>query len=698
MLKTITLKNFRKHKDLTINFSDGINVVRAPNEGGKSTLFEAVLFALFGVRTCRNNDLTTWGEPAGSHRVELEFTSEGKTYKVVRIARAAEAVFDGGRITGQTDVSAFCEEVLGLKPNTGSKIMFAGQSSLRGVLDEGGAKTSQMIEQLAGFDLFDTWLETLQTEYQVGRTEPYVASLEAFKQQAENAQHELDELEHPDKVAERWKSEWQQELNDCQTGEANAEVEQEILQGRLKESEALEEQRRVVETRLASLRGEMSATERLLAEDLKQPGDTALDTYCRTEFEYNLYQDYQTLSDYQPKAFFNGSREELEQRYKEVSDRLDLLEKQQWSVRGRLKQLKNEPEQSLACSACKREWADAAEREAHNRQHQEEVSRLEAEVAERQTQIDEIAAEQSSLSSLLKFRVLEFDEPNSRWRRTNENVYPPKFEWKYDRLPEAVTRRELEAARRASEDEAAEHKVYAEKLAAREAAQTRLQALAVEQAEWETKLAALPQTESPASLREKISEVRHKSEDARRRSSVLQSKLDNFDAEIRPVYEQYGRVQSRLQEAQSEAERCKKVISEMRLNNSLVKALRGIKPTVSDKLWNSLCGTVSKYFSLMRGCDSVVGKGDNGFTVDGCDIGSLSGSTLDILGIALRVALVKTFTPQSNLLFLDEPFAACDTDRQTQVLGFLVSAGFKQVVVITHEDTSELVGSSLIEL
>lgn len=698
MLKTITLKNFRKHKDLTIDFSDGINVVRAPNEGGKSTLFEAVLFALFGVRTCRNSDLTTWGEPEGSHRVELEFTSEDKTYKVVRTARSAEVVYDGGRVTGQTDVSAFCEETLGLKPNTGSKIMFAGQSSLRGVLEEGGAKTSQMIEQLAGFDLFDTWLEVLQTEYQVGRTEAYAASLETFKQQAANAQQELDELEHPDEVAARWKNEWQQELEDCRTREAEARVEQEVLQGRLKESETVESQKRETETRLAALRGEMSATERLLAEDLCQPDDTALDAYYRTEFEYNLYQDYLTLSDYHPKAFFNGSKEALEQQQQEVSSKLNELEKQQWAVRSRLKQLKNEPEQSLACPTCKREWSDVSEREEHNRQHQAEIVRLTAEDVGLQPQIDELAAKQSHLSALLKVRVPEFDEPNSHWRRTNENVYPPRFEWKYERLPEAITRRELEAARRASEDEAAEHKVYAEKLAAREAAQTRLQALAVEQAEWETRLSALPQTESSASLREKISEARYTAEDAGRRASVLQSKLDNFDSEVRPVYEQYQRVQNRLQEAQSEAERCEEVIAEMRLNNSLVKALRGIKPTISDKLWNSLCGTVSKYFSLMRCCESVVGKGEGGFTVDGCDIGSLSGSTLDILGIALRVALVKTFTPQSSLLFLDEPFAACDTDRQTQVLGFLVSAGFKQVVVITHEDTSELVGSSLIEL
>ena len=698
MLETITLKNFRKHKDLTINFSDGINVVRAPNEGGKSTLFEAVLFALFGVRTCRNNDLTTWGEPTGSHRVELTFNAEGRTCKVVRTARSAEAVADGVRVTGQTEVTAFCEEMLGLQPNTGGKTMFAGQSSLRGVLEEGGAKAARTIEQLAGFDLFDTWLETLQTEFPVGRTETHAANLAFFVQQASNAKHELTETEHPDQASARLKAEWQAQLAESRDEYRQAQAELEALKVRLKESEAVEVRRKTAETRLAVLRGERAATERQLAEEPVQPDYTALDAFNLLEFEYNLYQDYQTLSDYQPNVFYEGGKEAFEKRYREVRGGLEELEKQHWSLKGRLKQMKAEPEQSLACPTCRREWSDAAEREAHNREHQAEVARLETEAADLQARIDKLEAQKGRLDIIAKTRVPEFNESDSHWRRTQEDVYPPKFVWLYDRLPKAVTKRELGAARRAAEKEAVEHKVYEGKLAAREKAQERLQQLTAEQAARESALEGLPQCEPSAKLREQTTDARHKSEAAQRRSSDLQSKLDNFDAEVLPLYTRYQRVQSRMEEAEAEAARCRAVIAEMQLNNALVKALRSIKPTVSDKLWNSLCGTVSKYFSLMRGSESVVGKGDGGFTVDGCDIGSLSGSTLDILGIALRVALVKTFTPQSSLLFLDEPFAACDADRQTQVLGFLVSAGFKQVVVITHEDTSELVGSSLIEL
>ena len=60
MILNVTLTNFRQHKNLHVDFSSGVTVVRGENEGGKTTLLEAIMFAMFGVSACRNNDLTTW--------------------------------------------------------------------------------------------------------------------------------------------------------------------------------------------------------------------------------------------------------------------------------------------------------------------------------------------------------------------------------------------------------------------------------------------------------------------------------------------------------------------------------------------------------------------------------------------------------------------------------------------------------------
>ena len=48
MLKKLHLKNYAKHKDLELNFSDGLTAICGKNGGGKTLIVDAVSFALFG--------------------------------------------------------------------------------------------------------------------------------------------------------------------------------------------------------------------------------------------------------------------------------------------------------------------------------------------------------------------------------------------------------------------------------------------------------------------------------------------------------------------------------------------------------------------------------------------------------------------------------------------------------------------------
>ena len=112
MIKTLQLKNFRQHTDLALSFDQGVTVLRGANEAGKSTVFEAIAYALFGARATRNNELTTWGQPEGSHQVVLTFEIGGVEYTIKRNAKSAELNYDGGRVTGQTDTARFCEQLV----------------------------------------------------------------------------------------------------------------------------------------------------------------------------------------------------------------------------------------------------------------------------------------------------------------------------------------------------------------------------------------------------------------------------------------------------------------------------------------------------------------------------------------------------------------------------------------------------------
>ncbi|MBU7046125.1 MAG: AAA family ATPase [Theionarchaea archaeon] len=45
---SITLKNVRNFRDKTIEFRDGLNIVCGPNESGKSTILDSLLYAVAG--------------------------------------------------------------------------------------------------------------------------------------------------------------------------------------------------------------------------------------------------------------------------------------------------------------------------------------------------------------------------------------------------------------------------------------------------------------------------------------------------------------------------------------------------------------------------------------------------------------------------------------------------------------------------
>ena len=186
---------------------------------------------------------------------------------------------------------------------------------------------------------------------------------------------------------------------------------------------------------------------------------------------------------------------------------------------------------------------------------------------------------------------------------------------------------------------------------------------------------------------------------ASKRVQAAEGKLENVmnDPEVAELQEVKRVNTTNLEHYRQRLEDLKAEAKDMEVNKDMLKFLRQVKPQIADQVWNEICLQVSSFFSQMRGHESVVTR-DGGFLVDGNSVPSLSGSTLDVLGLAIRVALTKTFLPTTTMLLLDEPFAACDEERQARALAFLTQCGFEQVVIITHEESTQAVADHLITL
>lgn len=87
ILKKLILKNFKSHKNTTIEFNKGITIIVGENGVGKSSILEGITYALFKKSTLNQNDLITLdknNEQKSTMSVTLLFEENGNDYKVIR--------------------------------------------------------------------------------------------------------------------------------------------------------------------------------------------------------------------------------------------------------------------------------------------------------------------------------------------------------------------------------------------------------------------------------------------------------------------------------------------------------------------------------------------------------------------------------------------------------------------------------------
>jgi chromosome segregation ATPase len=85
-LLSVTLRNYRMHRELTVSFDGSLTVIGGPNEAGKSTVIEAVHRALFLRSRASGEVLESMRSNvhAGHPAVELTFACGGSTYTVTK--------------------------------------------------------------------------------------------------------------------------------------------------------------------------------------------------------------------------------------------------------------------------------------------------------------------------------------------------------------------------------------------------------------------------------------------------------------------------------------------------------------------------------------------------------------------------------------------------------------------------------------
>lgn len=706
MLRKLRMTCFRQHEDAEFTFGEGLIAVRGPNESGKTTLILAAAYALGGaaVLPLPLSDTVTWGHDEKELKVELTIEIEGRRYVFSRSKAGAECNYDGGKVTGQKEVTGFAAELIGADAKTMAKLMLAKQNSIRGALEEGPGAIAAQIETLANFDLFDRVIEKIQTRLVTGPTKTLddrigtlmSALAEPAPEKPDTAALDTEERNHAH-------------------GAANLEAERDALVWpriyELKSQRTSAEQQNAVRDRIArnaanarakvdSLSAELKLVQEAAARPLQDDRLVMLGQRLAEALDYDRrLAHHKSISGFigiYPEEFWEGTLDsmlaEMEQLRKAAAEAKDAFHKADKDIGVRQAKLVT----SSACGLCGQDVSQFPDVAKKNAELEQAILDLQdakrthfAQMREAEETLGQLQALHVSAKPAIDFPAIPgLSEKDS-------NFVPPRFKW----LGEAPSMGVADAdAIRAEIARLNKDKVNIEQ--ARSRLPQLQQRLVEEEAALKQALDDLENT--PAT---DVSAVDRELAEREERMAYLQEKIRWHQGELNRVQEARRSLLHGYEAAVGLRSTYEKQLAQTRadleqlvFNNTLLKKVRAARPLIADKLWNQVLSSVSVMFSQTRQQQSVVTKDKDGFKVNGKPCEGYSGSALDLLGLAIRMALVKTFLPHVSMLILDEVTAACDNDRTTALLGFVAGAGFDQTILVTHEEVSESFADHLIQL
>jgi exonuclease SbcC len=138
-LHRLRLVNFRQHADTEIAFGDGITGIIGPNGSGKTSLLEAIAWAIYGNPAARGDKDSIRNLRAKARapmRVELEFSLGNRTYVVERKLSEATLHENGSVVANSIkEVTARLQRVLGMTHDEFFNTYFTGQKELAVLAD-----------------------------------------------------------------------------------------------------------------------------------------------------------------------------------------------------------------------------------------------------------------------------------------------------------------------------------------------------------------------------------------------------------------------------------------------------------------------------------------------------------------------------------------------------------------------------------
>ena len=158
------MQNYKKYQDYTLEFVEGLTGIIGRNGSGKSTIFDAITFVLYG--NVRGEKQTIRNAKAGvkdTVSVSLVFEIDGANYKVVREMRGKTLVAkanlydanDDLLSEGSREVTKHITKLVGMNEEAFMHTVFASQKELTALSGLRNEDRKKIIRKLLGLEKID---------------------------------------------------------------------------------------------------------------------------------------------------------------------------------------------------------------------------------------------------------------------------------------------------------------------------------------------------------------------------------------------------------------------------------------------------------------------------------------------------------------------------------------------------------------
>jgi exonuclease SbcC len=279
LLNKLTVNNFKRFGRAEILFRDGITGIVGNNGAGKSTIVEAVLFALYGVKSSGLSGeyiVSSFAPSREKCEVRLDFQVGGEQYTVLRTFRRTASstqhdaqIYVGDKLlaNGVNAVEGEVARIIGMSAADFKSTIYAGQKDLLSLLDERPGDRKNWFMQVLGIDYLKNESDALlraeirekekELEFIGGKIDEY--DRESLLQRRAEIEGEIAGLQDGIQSLRGEKRKAEQEC-------ADAEETLNRLTGKKDRYIALREQERALLTNLERLNDELAQLHRKKAE------------------------------------------------------------------------------------------------------------------------------------------------------------------------------------------------------------------------------------------------------------------------------------------------------------------------------------------------------------------------------------------------------------------------------------------------